>query len=241
MRNPKVENESEWPQVALLPSYGVGRDAPGGRYSSLIFGTNLTDVVITGNNGTIDGQGAYWWDKFHKGELNLTRPYLIEIMYSDQIQISDLTLVNSPSWFVHPIYSKNVIIQGLTILAPIDSPNTDGIDPGFLLQTLQMGYDFSSSSSSLSLIILLSVISQIPAPTLVSKTASLSPAMTALPSRVDGTSTVSNLECQLKTSSLNASPAFPRILLASLSAVKCPAVSATSESKTSPESIHNPL
>ncbi|XP_028773229.1 probable polygalacturonase [Neltuma alba] len=123
------QDESEWPELPVLPSYGRGRDAPNGRLSSLIFGTNLTDVVITGNNGTIDGQGSYWWDKFHQGKLKVTRPYLIEIMYSDQIQISDLTLLNSPSWFVHPIYSSNVIIQRLTIIAPIDSPNTDGIDP----------------------------------------------------------------------------------------------------------------
>ncbi|KAL5195250.1 putative polygalacturonase [Glycine soja] len=54
---------------------------------------------------------------------------MIEIMFSDQIQISNLTLVNSPSWFVHPIYSSNITIKGLTILAPVDSPNTDGIDP----------------------------------------------------------------------------------------------------------------
>ncbi|KAL2324568.1 hypothetical protein Fmac_023626 [Flemingia macrophylla] len=114
-------DESEWPQLPVLPSYGRGRDAAAGRFSSLIFGTNLADVVITGQNGTIDGQGSYWWDKFHKNQLNLTRPYTIEIMYSDQIQISNLTLVNSPSC--------NIIIQGLTILAPVDSPNTDGIDP----------------------------------------------------------------------------------------------------------------
>lgn len=42
------QDESEWPHLAVLPSYGRGRDAPGGRFSSLIFGTNLTDVVITG-------------------------------------------------------------------------------------------------------------------------------------------------------------------------------------------------
>ncbi|OIW08052.1 hypothetical protein TanjilG_20153 [Lupinus angustifolius] len=123
------QDESEWPHLPVLPSYGRGRDAPGGRFSSLIFGTNLTDVIITGFNGTIDGQGSYWWDKFHKGELKLTRPYLIEIMFSDHIQISNLTLINSPSWFVHPIYSSDIIIQGLTIFAPVDSPNTDGIDP----------------------------------------------------------------------------------------------------------------
>ncbi|KAF1880597.1 hypothetical protein Lal_00011656, partial [Lupinus albus] len=123
------QDESEWPSLPVLPSYGRGRDAPAGRFSSLIFGTNLTDVIITGTNGTIDGQGSYWWGKFKKKELTLTRPYMIEIMYSSEIQISNLTLVNSPSWFVHPIYSSNIIIQGLTILAPVDSPNTDGIDP----------------------------------------------------------------------------------------------------------------
>ncbi|KAK1366572.1 putative polygalacturonase [Heracleum sosnowskyi] len=120
---------SEYPLIEPLKSYGRGRDTPGGRYASLVFGTNLTDVVITGENGTIDGQGAYWWDKFHAKELNFTRPYLIEIMYSNQVQISNLTLLNSPSWVVHPIYSSDVIIQFLTIIAPVDSPNTDGIDP----------------------------------------------------------------------------------------------------------------
>ncbi|XP_027108413.2 probable polygalacturonase [Coffea arabica] len=118
-----------WPVVDPLPSYGHGRDAAGGRYISLLFGTNLTDVVITGDNGTIDGQGALWWQQFHKKKLKFTRPYLIEIMHSDTVQISNLTLVNSPSWNVHPVYSSNIIIQGITIIAPITSPNTDGINP----------------------------------------------------------------------------------------------------------------
>ncbi|XP_058223761.1 probable polygalacturonase [Rhododendron vialii] len=120
---------NEWPVIDPLPSYGRGRDAVGGRYISFIFGTNLTDVVITGDNGTIDGQGALWWQQFHKKKLKYTRPYMIEIMHSDTIQISNLTLVNSPAWNVHPIYSSNIIIQGMTILAPVTSPNTDGINP----------------------------------------------------------------------------------------------------------------
>ncbi|KAI7735903.1 hypothetical protein M8C21_029074 [Ambrosia artemisiifolia] len=124
-----TQDENEWPVIEPLPSYGRGRDADGGRYISLIFGTNLTDVIITGNNGTINGQGSPWWVKFRAGQLKYTRPYLIEIMYSDSIQISNLTLIDSPSWNVHPIYSSNIIIQGITILAPVRSPNTDGINP----------------------------------------------------------------------------------------------------------------
>ncbi|XP_068305134.1 probable polygalacturonase [Pyrus communis] len=117
-------------RTTIISFYGRGRDnTEGGRFISLIFGTNLTDVVITGDNGTIDGQGEVWWQKFKRGQLNYTRPYLIEIMYSENIQISNLTLVNSPSWNVHPIYSSNVLVQGITILAPVTSPNTDGINP----------------------------------------------------------------------------------------------------------------
>ncbi|KAL0299574.1 UNVERIFIED_CONTAM: putative polygalacturonase [Sesamum radiatum] len=123
------QEESDYPLIDPLPSYGVGRDAPGKRFASLIFGTNLTDVVVTGGNGTIDGQGVTWWKKFKAHQLKNTRPYLIEILYSDQVQISYLTLINSPSWHVHPTYCSNVIIENLTIIAPIDSPNTDGINP----------------------------------------------------------------------------------------------------------------
>ncbi|KAG2681063.1 hypothetical protein I3843_11G127700 [Carya illinoinensis] len=123
------QDESEWSVIEPLPSYGRGRDTTGGRFISLIYGTNLTDVVLTGDNGTIDGQGGLWWEKFRKGDLKYTRPYLIEIMYSENVQISHLTLINSPSWNVHPVYSSNVLVQGLTILAPVTSPNTDGINP----------------------------------------------------------------------------------------------------------------
>nr|POE63842.1 putative polygalacturonase [Quercus suber] len=115
------QEESEWAVIDPLPSYGRGRDTDGGRFISLIFGTNLTDVVIT---------GALWWEKFHNKKLKYTRPYLIEIMYSDKVQISNLTLLNSPSWNVHPVYSSDVLVQGITILAPVTSPNTDGINPG---------------------------------------------------------------------------------------------------------------
>ncbi|CAN6202847.1 unnamed protein product [Urochloa humidicola] len=123
------QNISEWPVIAPLPSYGRGRDKVGGRYASLIGGANLTDVVITGNNGTIDGQGAMWWSKFHQNKLKYTRGYLVELMWCDGIYISNVTLLNSPAWNIHPVYSSNIVVQGVTILAPTRSPNTDGINP----------------------------------------------------------------------------------------------------------------
>lgn len=76
-------------------------------------------LFLSGDNGTIDGQGESWWNKFHKGELQYTRPYLIEIMYSENVQISNLTLLNSPSWNVHPIYSRLRFTSCLSVLFSI--------------------------------------------------------------------------------------------------------------------------
>ncbi|KAI4378232.1 hypothetical protein MLD38_015741 [Melastoma candidum] len=119
----------DWPIVDPLPSYGRGRELPGNRYKSLIFGGNLTDVVITGQNGTIDGQGSGWWQRFRNKTLAYTRPHLIELMNSTEVVISNLTLLNSPFWTVHPVYCSHVTVQNLTIRAPSNSPNTDGVDP----------------------------------------------------------------------------------------------------------------
>ena len=107
-----------------LPSYGRGRDKAGGRYASLIGGSNLTDVVVTGDNGTIDGQGAVWWSKFRSNKLKYTRGYLIEVLWSDTVVVSNVTLLNSPAWNIHPVYSSNIVVQGITILAPTHSPKS---------------------------------------------------------------------------------------------------------------------
>lgn len=37
-----------WPLIAPLPSYGRGRERPGGRYSSFIHANGVSDVIITG-------------------------------------------------------------------------------------------------------------------------------------------------------------------------------------------------
>ncbi|KAH7423555.1 hypothetical protein KP509_12G061000 [Ceratopteris richardii] len=123
------QEPSQWPVIDPLPSYGRGRELPGGNHMSLIYGENLTDVVITGENGTIDGQGAVWWDLYHNKSLDYTRPPLLELVNSEGIVISNLTFKDSPYWNIHPVYCKNVLVQNVTILAPRESPNTDGINP----------------------------------------------------------------------------------------------------------------
>ncbi|XP_020256928.1 LOW QUALITY PROTEIN: probable polygalacturonase [Asparagus officinalis] len=123
-------DEEKWQLMPPLPSYGVGREHDGPRFGSLIHGQNLQDVVITGNNGTIDGQGQVWWTRFKQRALNNTRGPLVQFMWSRDIVISNITLRNSPFWNLHPYDCKNVTVSNVTILAPVTAaPNTDGIDP----------------------------------------------------------------------------------------------------------------
>ncbi|KAK7277784.1 hypothetical protein RJT34_22801 [Clitoria ternatea] len=123
------QDYGHWPVVDPLPSYGRGTDVPGGRYCSLIYGQNLSDVVITGDNGIIDGQGSVWWDLINTHSLNHSRPHIIELVGSDNITISNLTFLNSPAWGIHPVYCSNIQIQNITVHAAAESPYTSGIVP----------------------------------------------------------------------------------------------------------------
>ncbi|XP_074566840.1 putative polygalacturonase [Curcuma longa] len=124
-----TQDTSSWPLIDPLPSYGRGRELPGGRYMSFIHGNQLQDVIITGENGTIDGQGDLWWNMWRQRTLRFTRPNLVELMHSTDIIISNVVFLNSPFWNIHPVYCSNVVVRNVTILAPHDSPNTDGVDP----------------------------------------------------------------------------------------------------------------
>ncbi|EAZ24830.1 hypothetical protein OsJ_08610 [Oryza sativa Japonica Group] len=123
-------DERYWPLMPALPSYGYGRERKGPRFGSLIHGQNLKDVVITGHNGSINGQGEVWWMKHRRRILNNTRPPLLQLMWSKDIIVANITLKNSPFWHFHPYDCTNITVSNVTILAPISSaPNTDGIDP----------------------------------------------------------------------------------------------------------------
>lgn len=86
-------------------------------------GSGETDLTITGG-GTIDGQGAWWW-QYHLDN----RPRLVVFYRCRRIVVDGVTLMNSPSFHLVPARSEDIVLRNLTIWAPETSPNTDGIDP----------------------------------------------------------------------------------------------------------------
>ena len=117
-------------------------------YASMFTGLDLENVFITGR-GVLDGQGDAWWKAFYvvaqlrrklglvdrepenpsDAPLKWPRPRMINLYRCRNVLISGLTIVNAPSWNIHPVLCDNICIDQVTILAPPDSPNTDGIDP----------------------------------------------------------------------------------------------------------------
>lgn len=97
-------------------------------HSPCLYADGESDVAITGR-GHIDGGGPWWWSAFREGALHHPRPTLIGIHSSTRVDISGVTLRDSPSWTVHPLLCEDVRITGIRIINPSDSPNTDGINP----------------------------------------------------------------------------------------------------------------
>ena len=50
-------------------------------------------------------------------------------MHTSRLEISNLNLRNSPFWTVHPFDCHHVVVRNIDIRAPLDSINTDGVDP----------------------------------------------------------------------------------------------------------------
>ncbi|GAA0148291.1 lyase [Lithospermum erythrorhizon] len=145
------QDYAHWVVVDPLPSYGRGIEHSGARYRSLITGNNLVDVVITGNNGTIDGQGSVWWDLFISNSLNYSRPHLVEFIESSEIVVSNLTFVNAPAWSIRSAYCSNVLIQNITVNSPPESPFTSGVVPDSSEHVCIENSNISTSHDAISL------------------------------------------------------------------------------------------
>lgn len=98
-------------------------------YTPLIYAKDAENVTVTGT-GTLDGQGEAWW-KLRPAfrSKGLRRPHMICFDHCHSVRVENVSLINSPAWTVHPYCCENVLVQGVNIKNPADSPNTDGINP----------------------------------------------------------------------------------------------------------------
>ncbi|KAK7329460.1 hypothetical protein VNO77_23629 [Canavalia gladiata] len=88
--------------------------------------SNINGLVINGRGGgKIDGEGASWW---HSNSDISNRPTALQFHQCENLRISTLTHINSPRNHISIDGCKDSTFSNLLIIAPEDSPNTDGID-----------------------------------------------------------------------------------------------------------------
>jgi len=125
-------------------------------FAAPIFASESENISITGQ-GIIDGNADFsnWWqwsaENQHKlphnrprlmklnrtkrpvderifGEGHQLRPNFIQFYKCRKILIEGVTVRNSPMWNIHTILTENITIDGITVEAPYESPNTDALD-----------------------------------------------------------------------------------------------------------------
>lgn len=118
-------------------------------YSPLIYANNVHDVAITGK-GKIDGNAESifhsWYEKqtddMNKlrqmgftgvplkervfGEGTFLRPSMIQFFHAERVLLEDYTVVNSPFWINHLVYTDHATVRNLTVESHFR--NNDGID-----------------------------------------------------------------------------------------------------------------
>lgn len=123
--------------------------APAKPNEAFLLANKVENVIITGS-GVIDGSGdKYWWDdalelrrqvragneaafteRFPGVKLanGMPRPWFIEANEVNGMMIYGVELKNSPMWNIVLRNSKYLGVENVKITAPVESPNTDGID-----------------------------------------------------------------------------------------------------------------
>ncbi|MGB0904007.1 MAG: glycoside hydrolase family 28 protein, partial [Mangrovicoccus sp.] len=139
---------ADWP---VLPAFdpagrytGSWEGLPEACFAAPITAIDCPGLILTGL-GCIDGGGdrGDWWSWPKETRQGARRPRTIYIVRSRDVQLSGLTIRNSPSWTIHPLLCDGLIASALHIENPPDSPNTDGFNPESCCDLEMTGLRFS--------------------------------------------------------------------------------------------------
>lgn len=128
------QDESEYPR---LPTRVAGIEMT---WPAALINVNGAKNVKVSGDGTIDGRGQKWWDKYWalrreyepKGlrwasDYDAERVRLMVISRSSDVTIENLSLKRSGFWTVQVLYSDHVTVDGIKI-SDNGGPSTDGVD-----------------------------------------------------------------------------------------------------------------
>lgn len=120
----------------IMPSRMEGQSI---NYFPAVVNAYGVDGFTISGKGTIDGNGLKYWKAFWQRRaenpkctnLEVSRPRLIFIQNSKNVQLQDVKLHNSGFWTTHLYRCSNVKLLNLHIFSPaspVKAPSTDAID-----------------------------------------------------------------------------------------------------------------
>ncbi|MDR3187901.1 MAG: exopolygalacturonase [Prevotellaceae bacterium] len=109
------------------------------KYFAALVNADSVDGFTLSGRGVLNGNGLRYWKSFwlrrqvNPGCTNMDelRPRLVYISNSRDVQLSGVTLINSPFWTTHLYRCENVRLLNLHIYspaAPVKAPSTDAVD-----------------------------------------------------------------------------------------------------------------
>lgn len=127
------DNIADFP---IMPSRMEGQNLD--YFPALVNAYGVDNFSISGK-GTINGNGKKYWDAFWERRkenpkctnLEVSRPRLVFIWGSNNVQLQDVKLINSGFWTNHFYKCNNVKLLDLYIFSPhltSKAPSTDAID-----------------------------------------------------------------------------------------------------------------
>jgi hypothetical protein len=93
-----------------------------GAHRAFLLGTGVKNVEIFGL-GVIDGSGPAYWGKEDEDRIR----FGLIVQGCNNVKVRDITIRDTPMYLMGVQDCDNVIVDGITLTAPYDSPNTDGL------------------------------------------------------------------------------------------------------------------
>ena len=132
------------------------------KYFSALINVDKVDGFTLSGKGKVDGNGERYWKSFWLRRsvipkctnMDELRPRLLHISHSNNVQVSDVRLVNSPFWTTHIYKCDSVKLLDLRIFSPsfpVKAPSTDAIDIDACKNVLVKGCYMSVNDDAIAL------------------------------------------------------------------------------------------
>ncbi len=93
-----------------------------GRHRPFIVGAGIKDLAISGQ-GIVDGSGPDYWGKEDEARIR----FGLIVQGCSNVKVRDISIRDTPMFLMGIMDCDNVVVDGVTLTAPADSPNTDGL------------------------------------------------------------------------------------------------------------------